>query len=290
MLELGPDEKAKYPFLTDAGQYLKDKGFPLVQFGTDPDLKSSVEKAFHRLKVSTEGGIYKSDIIDGQASKPYILEREIFSFLIAIFLVVSAGITLLLLIPPMASEYMGKLIPSGAFGTFLFQSFSYASFYIPIYFIIAAVLLIRDHFKIFSSVLLLLSFIPFLTLALFFHVLSGSKLSLSSAIVARFGIREGAFLIFLVFLVEILVLFVIGLKFSELFRRGAVVVGGTLRLPGPSGSREIQDEEEGRRESNPETPLFFTAEIPDVPEFKKQGGMGDWRPEEEWRPETEEGE
>ena len=95
MLELGPDEKAKYPFLTDAGQYLKDKGFPLVQFGTDPDLKSSVEKAFHRLKVSTEGGIYKSDLIDGQASKSYVLEREVFSFLLAIVLIKLTGMNTL---------------------------------------------------------------------------------------------------------------------------------------------------------------------------------------------------
>jgi len=40
MLELGTDELAKYPFLEGAGKFLKDKGFPLSQFGTDPDLKS----------------------------------------------------------------------------------------------------------------------------------------------------------------------------------------------------------------------------------------------------------
>ena len=95
MLELGPDEKAKYPFLTDAGQYLKDKSFSLVQFGTDPDLKLSVDKAFHRLKISTEGGIYKSDLIDGQASKPHILEREVFSFLLAIVLIKLTGMNTL---------------------------------------------------------------------------------------------------------------------------------------------------------------------------------------------------
>ena len=39
MITLGPDEMAKYPFLADAGQYLKDKQFTLEQFGTDPDLK-----------------------------------------------------------------------------------------------------------------------------------------------------------------------------------------------------------------------------------------------------------
>ncbi|QLH10139.1 DNA primase [Nitrosarchaeum sp. AC2] len=91
MLELGADEYAKYPFMADAGQYLKDKGFPLVKFGTDPDLKPSVEKAFHRLKVSTEGGIYKSELIDGQASKSYVLEIEVFSFLLAIVLIKLTG-------------------------------------------------------------------------------------------------------------------------------------------------------------------------------------------------------
>jgi len=31
MLNLGTDEMAKYPFLAEAGQYLKDKGFTLDQ-------------------------------------------------------------------------------------------------------------------------------------------------------------------------------------------------------------------------------------------------------------------
>jgi len=95
MLILGQDEKAKYPFLTDAGEYLKDKGFPLVQFGTDPVLKLSVEKAFHRIQVATEGQIYKSDLIDGQASKPFILEREVFSFLLAVVLIKLTGMSTL---------------------------------------------------------------------------------------------------------------------------------------------------------------------------------------------------
>ena len=96
MLELGPDEYAKYPFMADVGRYLKDKGFPLTQFGTDPDLKPSVEKAFHRLKVSTEGGIYKSELIDGQASKPNVLELEVFSFLLAIVLIKLTGMNTLI--------------------------------------------------------------------------------------------------------------------------------------------------------------------------------------------------
>ena len=95
MLALGQDEIARYPFLTDAGHYLKDKGFSLSQFGTDPDLKLTVEKAFNRIIVATEGQIYKSDLIDGQASKPHVLEFEVFSFLIAIILIKLAGMSTL---------------------------------------------------------------------------------------------------------------------------------------------------------------------------------------------------
>ena len=91
MLELGTDEFAKYPFLEGAGKILNDKGFSLSQFGIDPDLKFVVEKAVHRLKVSTEGGIYKSEITDGQASKAFVLEKEIFSFLLAIVLIKLTG-------------------------------------------------------------------------------------------------------------------------------------------------------------------------------------------------------
>jgi DNA primase large subunit len=96
MITLGKDEIAKYPFLADAGQYLKDKGFTLQQFGTDPDLKLSVDKAFNRVLVSTEGKIYKSDLIDGEASKDFVLEREVFSFLLAIVLLKLTGMTTLI--------------------------------------------------------------------------------------------------------------------------------------------------------------------------------------------------
>ena len=50
-LTLGQDEIAKYPFLADAGQYLKDKGFTLEQFGSDPDLKQLIDKAFERIQL-----------------------------------------------------------------------------------------------------------------------------------------------------------------------------------------------------------------------------------------------
>jgi len=91
MLELGQDEIAKYPFLADAGQYLKDKGFTLEQFGTDPDLKQLVGKAFDRIRVAADGKIYKSDLIGDQVSKEAALPREVFSFLLAIVLLKLCG-------------------------------------------------------------------------------------------------------------------------------------------------------------------------------------------------------
>ena len=91
MLALGQDEMAKYPFLANAGQYLKDKGFTLEQFGTDPDLKSIIDKAYHRIEVAANGKIYKSDLVDDQAGKDAVLPREIFSFLIAVILLKLSG-------------------------------------------------------------------------------------------------------------------------------------------------------------------------------------------------------
>ena len=91
MLELGQDEIAKYPFLTDAGQYLKDKGFTLEQFGTDPDLKQLISKAFERIQVAADGKIYNSDLIGNQVSKEAALPREVFSFLLAIVLLKLSG-------------------------------------------------------------------------------------------------------------------------------------------------------------------------------------------------------
>jgi DNA primase large subunit len=91
MLELGQDEIAKYPFLADAGQYLKDKGFTLEQFGADPDLKHLIKKAFIRIQVAADGKIYKSDIIGDQISNESALPREVFSFLLAIVLLKLSG-------------------------------------------------------------------------------------------------------------------------------------------------------------------------------------------------------
>ncbi len=96
MVNLGQDEMAKYPFLADAGQYLKDKGFTLEQFGTDPDLKLILNKAVHRIEAAADGKIYKSDIVDDHAANDASLPREVFSFLLAVVLLKLSGMNTLI--------------------------------------------------------------------------------------------------------------------------------------------------------------------------------------------------
>ena len=96
MINLGQDEIAKYPFLADAGAYLKDKGFSLEQFGNDPDLKLIVDKAFHRIEVAANGKIYKSDLINNEAANEASLPREVFSFLLAVVLLKLSGMNTLI--------------------------------------------------------------------------------------------------------------------------------------------------------------------------------------------------
>ena len=86
MLNLGTDEIAKYPFLAEAGQYLKDKGFTLDQFGTDPDLEPIIDKAFMRIQTATTGKIHRSEITNLEE-----LDLEVFSFLIAVSLLKGMG-------------------------------------------------------------------------------------------------------------------------------------------------------------------------------------------------------
>ena len=86
MIKIGTDEMAKYPFLPEAGQYLKDKGFSLDQFGTDPNLKPIVNKAYSRIETAIENPNYNSKPIN-----PEELDLEVFSFLIAIILLKLSG-------------------------------------------------------------------------------------------------------------------------------------------------------------------------------------------------------
>ena len=81
MISLGNDEITKYPFLAEAGQYQKDKGFTLEQFATDPDLQIIVDKAYERVEQGKNFNL-TPDGSRGDTSLPL----EVFSFLLAIVL------------------------------------------------------------------------------------------------------------------------------------------------------------------------------------------------------------
>ena len=94
MISLGNDEITKYPFLAEAGQYLKDKGFTLEQFATDPDLQIIVDKAYERVECASWGKIFNSTL-DG-SKEGISLPLEVFSFLLAIILLKLSGANVLI--------------------------------------------------------------------------------------------------------------------------------------------------------------------------------------------------
>jgi DNA primase large subunit len=84
VLKLGIKDLVKYPFLAEAGQYLRETGLGLEQLG-EPDWKPILEKAYGRIVVASSGQIYSPDIerLDN--------DSEILSFIVAIILLKSAS-------------------------------------------------------------------------------------------------------------------------------------------------------------------------------------------------------
>lgn len=90
VLKLGKEEIARYPFLTEAGNYLREKGFTLEQFAKDEDLRPIVDLAVSRIETAANGKIFNSDF----AIKN--LDVEVFSFLIAVVLLKQSGMNTLI--------------------------------------------------------------------------------------------------------------------------------------------------------------------------------------------------
>ena len=85
MLTPGISDLARYPFLAEAGAYLRDKGFSLEQLGHQ-DWAPLVEKAYGRIVVASSGKVYGEA---GDAENP---DMEILSFIVAVILLKAAGI------------------------------------------------------------------------------------------------------------------------------------------------------------------------------------------------------
>ena len=89
-MKLGTEEIAKYPFLTEAGNYLREKGFTLEQFGNDADLKPIIDLALSRIQIAADGKIFNSDFSIKN------LDIEVFSFLVAVILLKQSNMNTLI--------------------------------------------------------------------------------------------------------------------------------------------------------------------------------------------------
>lgn len=84
---LGHVELAKYPFLADAGAYLREYGFTLEQLADDRDLEPIRDKAFERVSAAVdEGKVYNPSVKSGDQ-----LPQEVLSFLLAVILLKMGG-------------------------------------------------------------------------------------------------------------------------------------------------------------------------------------------------------
>lgn len=90
MVAIKFESLAKYPFLPEAGDYLREKGFTLEQFGNDPDLQPVINTAYDRIIHAAKGEIYKPRVEQKH------VDLEIFSFLIANILLKLSGANFLI--------------------------------------------------------------------------------------------------------------------------------------------------------------------------------------------------
>ncbi len=91
VLQPGIMDLAKYPFLAEAGEYLRDKGFNLEQLGHQ-DWAPLIEKAYGRIVVASSGQVYSSDM---EQLKNLDMDMEILSFIVAVILLKATGISTL---------------------------------------------------------------------------------------------------------------------------------------------------------------------------------------------------
>jgi S-DNA-T family DNA segregation ATPase FtsK/SpoIIIE len=93
-----------------------------------------------------------------------------------------------------------------ATGRFLLEAFSWAGFFVPLYLLGCAWVLLRPVFRRRSVLLLMACILPFLTFSLLLHVLAGSGSPLPRVLLDSFGRVPSALLLFLLLALETIVL------------------------------------------------------------------------------------
>lgn len=80
-LRMGTGDLARYPFLNEAGEYLRQSGFGWEELDR-PDMKEIIDRAAERIQTGVAGGVY---------DKVERYEKEILTFLVTLILVKSVG-------------------------------------------------------------------------------------------------------------------------------------------------------------------------------------------------------
>ncbi len=91
---------------------------------------------------------------------------------------------------------------AASLGRFLFEGFSWAAFFVPVYLLAGVRLLATPIFRRRSAFRLMLSIIPFLTLGLLLHVLQRTPSPLALLLADSFGVIPAALLLFLLLALE----------------------------------------------------------------------------------------
>src|SRR5919108_3776209 len=81
-IRMGTGDLAKYPFLNEAGEYLRESGFGWEELDR-PDMKDVIERAAERVEIEVGGNVYE---------KLDRYEIEILTFLVTLIIVKSIAL------------------------------------------------------------------------------------------------------------------------------------------------------------------------------------------------------
>jgi len=131
---------------------------------------------------------------------------------------------------------------AASLGRFLFDGFSWAGFFVPVYFLVGVRLLAAPVFRRRSAFKLMLSIIPFLTLSLLLHILQRTPAPLPRLLADSFGMIPAALLLFLLLALE--AIFLLTLPYGTVGKAGKATAAAKMALAHPS--------EAGRADSLPD--------------------------------------
>ncbi len=165
---------------------------------------------------------------------------------IAWTLLALCSITLVSLVLHVAKAAGPAGLAAASLGRFLFDGFSWAAFFVPVYLLAGVRLLAASIFRRRSALRLMLSIIPFLTLGLLLHVLQRTPSPLALLLADSFGVIPAALLLFL--LLALQAIFLLTLPYGRGGKAGKTT-GSTTATGTSTGDTTIDDPTTAHREA-----------------------------------------